>query len=50
MSKLQLSQSGTKGIYLKQQLRAKLVEHKCYIDNHGEDLPEILNWKGSVHE
>ncbi len=35
---------GTKGAYLKQLMQDKLVEHKHYIDKHGEDLPEIRNW------
>ena len=42
-----LPQTGDKGIYLKQQLKDKLIEHKQYIDRHGEDLPEIRNWKWS---
>ena len=40
-----LPRTGEKGIYLKQQLRDKLIEHKEYIDEHGEDMPEVKNWK-----
>jgi xylulose-5-phosphate/fructose-6-phosphate phosphoketolase len=40
---------GTKGAYLKQLMEDKLVEHKHYIDKHGEDLPEIRNWMWGQH-
>jgi xylulose-5-phosphate/fructose-6-phosphate phosphoketolase len=39
-----LPQSGEKGIYLKQKLKDKLVEHRLYINQHGQDMPEIRNW------
>jgi xylulose-5-phosphate/fructose-6-phosphate phosphoketolase len=38
-------QIGEKGVYLKQQLKDKLIEHKQYIDQYGQDLPEIRDWK-----
>jgi xylulose-5-phosphate/fructose-6-phosphate phosphoketolase len=43
-----LPQLGSKGAYLKQQLQDKLIEHKLYVNEHGKDLPEILNWKWPV--
>ncbi len=40
-----LPQTGAKGTYLKQQLMDKLVEHRQYINEHGQDLPEVRDWK-----
>jgi xylulose-5-phosphate/fructose-6-phosphate phosphoketolase len=37
--------TGPRGFYLKQQLKEKLIEHREYINLHGEDLPEVRNWK-----
>ncbi len=36
---------GPSAAYIKQLLSEKLVEHKRYIAEHGEDMPEIRNWK-----
>jgi xylulose-5-phosphate/fructose-6-phosphate phosphoketolase len=40
-----LPQLGAKGDYLKQKMHDKLIEHKQYIVKHGQDLPEVRNWK-----
>ena len=36
---------GSKAAYAKQFLRDKLLDHKAYIEKHGQDMPEIRNWK-----
>ena len=37
-------QLGPSAAYLKQELQDKLVDHKHYIAEHGQDLPEIREW------
>ena len=36
---------GPGAAYAKQAIRDRLIEHKQYIAQHGEDLPEIRNWR-----
>jgi len=33
------------GAHFKQFLRDKLIEHRNYVNQHGEDMPEIRDWK-----
>ena len=40
-----LPQLGASGAKLKRIVQGKLVEHKQYIYKHGQDMPEIRNWK-----
>jgi len=40
-----LPQLGSRAAYLKQELQEKLVDHRRYIEEYGDDLPEIRNWK-----
>jgi xylulose-5-phosphate/fructose-6-phosphate phosphoketolase len=36
---------GSRAAYVKQFLRDKLLDHKNYVHKHGEDMPEILDWR-----
>jgi xylulose-5-phosphate/fructose-6-phosphate phosphoketolase len=36
---------GTEGAYVKQWLGDRLIEHKAYIRRHGDDMPDIRDWK-----
>ena len=36
---------GSHAAYAKQAIRDALIDHKTYIRQHGEDMPQILNWR-----
>ena len=40
-----VSVAQSKAAYTKQFIRNKLLDHKNYIHKHGEDMPEIRQWK-----
>ncbi len=43
-----LPQFAARGAKLKTRLTAKLLEHRRYINEHGEDMPEIRGWSWSA--
>ena len=43
-----LPQTGDNGLALKRKLKDKLIEHRQYIHLHGQDMPEIRNWRWGV--
>jgi xylulose-5-phosphate/fructose-6-phosphate phosphoketolase len=36
---------GARGALLKQQMADLLIEHRAYIQQHGQDMPSILEWR-----
>src|SRR5438874_13166641 len=40
-----LPQLGARAAYFKQAIHEKLIEHKQYIAEHGDDMPEISGWQ-----
>ncbi|CAN5596316.1 hypothetical protein BH10PLA2_BH10PLA2_06720 [soil metagenome] len=40
-----LPQLGARAAYFKQAIHEKLIEHKEYINKHGDDMPAISGWK-----
>jgi xylulose-5-phosphate/fructose-6-phosphate phosphoketolase len=36
---------GSAMAYVKQAIRDTLLDHKAYIRTHGEDMPEVRDWK-----
>ncbi len=39
---------GSTTAYTRQDMQNKLIDHKAYIEIHGEDIPEIRNWKWKI--
>jgi xylulose-5-phosphate/fructose-6-phosphate phosphoketolase len=40
-----LPQLGYRAAYAKKAVRDRLIEHREYITNYGEDMPEIRDWR-----
>jgi xylulose-5-phosphate/fructose-6-phosphate phosphoketolase len=38
------------GAHVKQIIRDKLIDHQHYIIDHGEDMPEVENWKWGYYQ
>ena len=47
---MHLPQLGNKGAHLVQKMNNKLIEHKQYITEYGQDLEEIRNWVWTTPE
>ena len=39
---------GYRAAHLRQAMRDKLIEHREYIERHGQDMPEVLGWRWRI--
>lgn len=44
-----LPQLGARAGYFKLAINEKLIEHRQYIEQHGDDMPEISDWRWGVN-
>jgi xylulose-5-phosphate/fructose-6-phosphate phosphoketolase len=40
-----LPQLGARAAYVKQAMQDRLLEHRAYITEHGDDMPDIRDWR-----
>jgi xylulose-5-phosphate/fructose-6-phosphate phosphoketolase len=40
-----LPKLGARAAYFRQAIRDRLIEHKQYIETHGEDMPQLTGWR-----
>jgi xylulose-5-phosphate/fructose-6-phosphate phosphoketolase len=45
-----LPQLGPRAAYFKQSIHDKLIDHKEYIAEYGDDMPAITGWKWGAKE
>ncbi|MEI7459838.1 MAG: phosphoketolase family protein [Pirellula sp.] len=45
-----LPQLGARAAYFKQAIHEKLIDHKEYIEKHGDDMPSISGWTWGANE
>jgi xylulose-5-phosphate/fructose-6-phosphate phosphoketolase len=45
-----LPQLGSRAAYFKQAIHEKLIDHRQYVAEHGDDMPAIAGWKWGAKE